>query len=802
MSIRRLLKVPHIICAAIAIGVPCLAQAYDDDTHFVFTFLAARASGYSSIQASRIASACVEIDSELNENTEPKQLKRTLVDMLTGFGGKDAVTGYRIRRDFHAMLDQARFPESVITGKSGPELDTKARVKFLEEYNKARAAVRNQGQALENDLRNASIDNPGVFLHFLQDAYAHDGYGTYWGHYDLPSEIAPVNMLLPFGSCTDFLSFDPARDAAKSTFIRILKRATGRNDQMSLATVEALKRWMPRRQVFRQRAFQDASSGLFALQVANKFSTSLLDAKLSPNIDAAINGANNVLDRFSKAEQLGFGDRLSINLNSEERSNRRVPLISAETQKQISLAGMFKIEIPAKEAFATHVSILFDPELKDVEPYLITEGSTLKSQKSATLMFDLIPYGKLRIVLENSKGKREFIVIHKDENSSLSVSFLVDLEWKKSDTNVCLEIMPRISSPAWVRSLFGWPQLGEFDGAEITKQNVIKANLELTIGGQKVALKSPDNFVQFEYDSQIPTGDIVLSDGQNRITIGSISRYRCQVFTEFEMLSGLSATLNEDYEIWALEVENYGPGFSFLERDKNIKAGVPGFDPSIVVIPRKIVGRCLGVGRASTLRNALKKLRNQRDKFDLDDDMNSVSVDVPENYDTMYVGIGGMSPLEELLSRRNNAHLSQTSESVLDDYVDIFSTRRSSPRKTPMQDGNKKNIEASKSELLSLIDIVEGGYLDTMGGVSINDAYIEKTVIKDQQYGDTDDDIYGLKGDKPKSGHGLLINGSQVRIFIKSQEQNDAPGPVKLSVKDMIRGEIKSQSTRWSVTKY
>jgi len=799
VSIRRLLKVPHIICAAIAIGVPCLAQAYDDDTHFVFTFLAARASGYSSIQASRIASACVEIDSELNENTEPKQLKRTLVDMLTGYGGKDAVTGYRIRRDFHAMLDQARFPESVI-GSTLQVAGTKSELKFLESYNKARGAVRNQGQALENDLRNASIDNPGVFLHFLQDAYAHDGYGTYWGHYDLPSEIAPVNMLLPFGSCTDFLSFDPARDAAGTLFVRILHRAIGRNDQMALATVEALKRWMPRSQVFRQRAFKDAEDGLMTLQTCNQFS--LLEAFLRPNLSFAIDSANIVLDRISNAEQLGFGDRLSIKLNSEERSNRRVPLISAETQKQISLAGMLKIEIPAKEAFATHVSIMFDPQLKDVEPYLITEGSTLKSQKSATLMFDLIPYGKLRIVLENSKGKREFIVIHKDENTSLNVSSCVGLEWKKNDTNVCLEIMPRISSPAWVRMLFGWPQLGEFDGAEITKQNVIKANLELTIGGQKVALKSPDNFVQFEYDSQIPTGDIVLSDGQNRITIGSISRYRCQVFTEFEMLSGLSATLNEDYEIWALEVENYGPGFSFLERDKNIKAGVPGFDPSIVVIPRKIMGRCFGVGRASTLRNALKKLRNQRDKFDLDDDMNSVSVDVPENYDTMYVGIGGMSPLEELLSRRNNAHLSQTSESVLDDYVDIFSTRRSSPRKTPMQDGNKKNIEASKSELLSLIDIVEGGYLDTMGGVSINNAYIEKAVIKDQQYGDTDDDINGLKDDKPKSGLGLLINGSQVRIFIKSQEQNDAPGPVKLSVKDMIRGSIKSQSTRWSVTKY
>ena len=61
MNTRRFLKLPHIICAALATGVPCLAKAYDDDTHFVFTFLAARASGYSPIQASRIASACVEI---------------------------------------------------------------------------------------------------------------------------------------------------------------------------------------------------------------------------------------------------------------------------------------------------------------------------------------------------------------------------------------------------------------------------------------------------------------------------------------------------------------------------------------------------------------------------------------------------------------------------------------------------------------------------------------------------------------------------------------------------------------------
>jgi hypothetical protein len=524
--------VPHIICAAISIGVPCLAQAYDDDTHFVFTFLAARASGYSSIQASRIASTCVGVDSATNTNTTPVgPLHENIFEPKSRF---------RIRRDFHAMLDQERFPESVI-GSTLQVAGTKSELKFLESYNKARGAVRNQGQALENDLRNSSIDNPGMLLHFLQDAYAHDGYGSIWGHYDLDSlsenRHDKFDKLLPFGSSTDFLSFDPARDAATTEFIRILKRAIGRNDQMALATVEALKRWMPRRQVFRQRAFKDAEDGLMKLQSCNQFS--LLEAFLRPNLGFAIDSANIVLDRISNAAPLSLRDRLSIILNSEERSNRRIPVIDAETQKQISLAGMLKIVVPASEAYAARLSLFFDPELKDVEPYLITEGSTLKSKKEANLLFDAIPYGKLKIVFENGNGKREFSLKHEDENSSLYINNQVVAGWEKTDSNVWLEILP--TGPAWLQSMFGIPRPDD-DVSEkeiINENNVRNADLELTVGGQRVSFTtSPESIrvpgqvskylggisVKFEYNSIFPTGDIVLSNGQNRINIGTLSK--------------------------------------------------------------------------------------------------------------------------------------------------------------------------------------------------------------------------------------------------------------------------------------
>ena len=719
MNTRRFLKLPHIFCAALAIGVPCLAQAYDDDTHFVFTFLAARASGYSPIQASRIASACVEIDSEANKTTEPKQYYGTVAGTV-----HLSSTAYRIRRDFHAMLDQARFPESVITGKSLPRLDTKARVKFLEEYNKARAAVRNQGQALENDLRNASIDNPGVYLHFLQDAYAHDGYGTYWGHYDLPSTIAPKNILLPFGSRTDFLSFDPARDASTSDFMQILKRPAGRNEQMAVATVEALKRWLPRGQVFRQSAMSDASKGLEQLAVANPFSTAIVDFKLSPDIGRAVISANQVLDRFS-LKRLSLLDRKSVSLNSETKLKRQVFVPTKENRKQLALTGSIKVSIPAKEAASATVKVFFDPELRDVEPYVIQKASTLGIGRNAYVVFENVPLGKLRIEIENSKNKKKIDVNHESNLTNISFDTSYHTAIGLDRYGVYLKIFPKNRESERITlselaSLTSMEAIIDFHNSRKVEEKVPELKKrKVLIGGKLFPSAADDVAVQIRFEDRrfIPTGEIELVTQGERRTVGRIKKYLCKALTDYVLNSGLGVKVEQTFEMIAIEDDEISD-----EGGTNISWSMATKTKESVV--------CHGEGSLSQLITEERRLRKLiemgntsktiKDYQNLDDALQSEKTLEEELGNEQYIGIGGISGFEEYKKSLKRVSKESDQTQTLDDQIDLFSTSKSSSLK------NKQNTEKEIDDA-RYYDFLEkyttyGGF-NVSGPVGIKDAY-------------------------------------------------------------------------------
>ena len=149
MNIRRLAFIA-LLAAASAASLQ-VVTAFDDDTHYAFTYYMARECGYTPLQALRLASADLSVDS--SAATEPVR------------GGEQATlrfTQARIPRiAFHAFMDGQHHAAN--------------------EENQAKAAIKIQRERLK--LSAMSMRNPGVLLHFIQDEYAHAGYESLGGHW-------------------------------------------------------------------------------------------------------------------------------------------------------------------------------------------------------------------------------------------------------------------------------------------------------------------------------------------------------------------------------------------------------------------------------------------------------------------------------------------------------------------------------------------------------------------------------------------------------------------------------------------
>ena len=166
----------------LAVGILFLgvrpARAYNDDTHFPFTYFMARACGYTPLQAYRLACACLSID--YAAETEAEQYHRIIPS------SQDAQTP---RVDFHAFMDQRAFPDCLS--------DNRQMQLALNAIQQRRATF--WGIAKKSG-------NIGHFIHFLQDETAHFGYGSWGGHY---ASYGAYKNFKPLGSTCDFLSYGP-----------------------------------------------------------------------------------------------------------------------------------------------------------------------------------------------------------------------------------------------------------------------------------------------------------------------------------------------------------------------------------------------------------------------------------------------------------------------------------------------------------------------------------------------------------------------------------------------------------------
>jgi hypothetical protein len=170
----RRLKIAVGVCIAsillLQTGFTKPARAYDNDTHYVFTYYLAILAGYHDDEARRVASADISID--IDPNTEPFQLERII-------NPTDSAQNARVW--FHAFYDSR-----VYWASGGP-------------FGGASAAEKNSAD-IQNSLEQKCLKdgNIGPYLHFYQDTFSHAGYYSFKGH-------------ALDGHAPDFLSSDEAK---------------------------------------------------------------------------------------------------------------------------------------------------------------------------------------------------------------------------------------------------------------------------------------------------------------------------------------------------------------------------------------------------------------------------------------------------------------------------------------------------------------------------------------------------------------------------------------------------------------
>lgn len=146
--------------------------AYDNDTHFWLTYYLAIKAGYTHIDATQIASANVSVD--FDEDTVP---------LLADFDDwKDVFQPLShwqtVVNTYHAMpMNWEVNAEAGIDNLWwDPTVETRPEVQ-----SKSIALVKERQNEFWNEtLKHES--NPGVFLHYSQDAYAHRHFKSWLGH--------------------------------------------------------------------------------------------------------------------------------------------------------------------------------------------------------------------------------------------------------------------------------------------------------------------------------------------------------------------------------------------------------------------------------------------------------------------------------------------------------------------------------------------------------------------------------------------------------------------------------------------
>ena len=149
------------------------ARAYDNDTHFWFTYYLAVEAGYTPMQAMQIASADVSVD--YDDDTQP------VLPSIASFNAfRHPLEHFQyVRNRLHALpmksdiMKAANLPDGYWWD---PVMITDKKTLAA-----AHAIVQARKKVAWADTL-ADLRNPGVFLHFLEDTFAHDGFASYIGH--------------------------------------------------------------------------------------------------------------------------------------------------------------------------------------------------------------------------------------------------------------------------------------------------------------------------------------------------------------------------------------------------------------------------------------------------------------------------------------------------------------------------------------------------------------------------------------------------------------------------------------------
>lgn len=167
-----------IFCAVIILTAqPKNIYAYDNDTHFWLSYYLAIKTGYSPIQATQIAAANVSVD--FDKHVTPVVSKpATFLDWRHPQGHLQDV-----RSRYHALPWTSAIFRHAKTVKCeefwwNPTIESKEKIQEI-----MLNLVNEQKEKFwKETLDDNKNQNPGMFLHYLQDTYAHKNFRSYIGH--------------------------------------------------------------------------------------------------------------------------------------------------------------------------------------------------------------------------------------------------------------------------------------------------------------------------------------------------------------------------------------------------------------------------------------------------------------------------------------------------------------------------------------------------------------------------------------------------------------------------------------------
>jgi hypothetical protein len=169
-------KRPLIFAIAIVLTLGAFASpaaAYDNDTHFWFTYYLARKTGFTPIQATQIASADVSVD--YDDDTQP-----VLPEISTFSAFRHPLDHFQyVRNRLHALPTKSEIVRLANLPKGywwDPVIITDPKVLAVAHQ---LVAERKDDFWVDTMLKG---ENPGIFIHYLEDTFAHDGFASYVGH--------------------------------------------------------------------------------------------------------------------------------------------------------------------------------------------------------------------------------------------------------------------------------------------------------------------------------------------------------------------------------------------------------------------------------------------------------------------------------------------------------------------------------------------------------------------------------------------------------------------------------------------